>query len=159
LVDGSTYLFRAYHALPPLTRKTDGLPIGCVIGFTAMLFKLMEDLRGDDTPTHMAVIFDKSGKTFRDQIYDEYKPHRPPPPEDLVPQFPLPRSASRAYSLPAIEMEGWEADDIIATHARRAPERGGKVTIVSSDKDGRQLVTTDGRVRMLDTLGRGGNKP
>ena len=159
LVDGSTYLFRAYHALPPLTRKTDGLPIGCVIGFTGMLFKLMEDLRGDDTPTHMAVIFDYSGKTFRDQIYDEYKSHRPPPPDDLVPQFPLTRSAAKAYSIPSIEMEGWEADDIIATYTRLALAAGGKVTIVSSDKDLMQLVTDDGRVRMLDTLGRGGNKP
>src|SRR5690606_30069161 len=159
LVDGSTYLFRAYHALPPLTRKTDGLPIGCVIGFTSMLFKLMEDLRGDDTPTHMAVVFDYSGRTFRDQIYAEYKAHRPPPPEDLVPQFPLTRAATRAYSLPAIEMEDWEADDIIATYTRQALEAGGKVTIVSSDKDLMQLVTDDGRVRMLDTLGRGGNKP
>ena len=159
LVDGSTYLFRAYHALPPLTRKTDGLPIGCVIGFTSMLFKLMEDLRGDDTPTHMAVVFDYSGRTFRDQIYAEYKAHRPPPPEDLVPQFPLTRSATRAYSLPSIEMEDWEADDIIATYTCQAVAAGGRVTIVSSDKDLMQLVTADGRVRMLDTLGRGGNKP
>jgi len=159
LVDGSTYVFRAYHALPPLTRKTDGLPTGCVKGFTEMLFKLTEDLRGEDMPTHFAVIFDKSSKTFRDNIYSDYKAHRPPPPEDLVPQFPLTRAATRAYSIPSIEMENWEADDIIATYVTQAIAVGGRVTIVSSDKDLMQLVTPDGSVRMLDTLGRGGNKP
>ena len=115
LVDGSGYLFRAYHALPPLTRKSDGLPVGCVKGFTEMLYKLMEDLKGDDAPTHMAVVFDYSAKTFRDEIYTEYKSHRPPLDEELVPQFPLTRSATKAYGIPSIELEGWEADDIIAT--------------------------------------------
>src|SRR5437868_14257628 len=104
LVDGSTYIFRAYHALPPLTRKTDGLPVGCVIGFCNMLYKLMDDLKGDDAPTHMAVVFDHSSKTFRDNIYTEYKSHRPPPPEELVPQFPLSRRATAAYSVPSIEL-------------------------------------------------------
>jgi DNA polymerase-1 len=159
LVDGSTYVFRAYHALPPLTRKADNLPTGCVKGFTEMLFKLTDDLRGDDMPTHLAVVFDKGKKTFRDKIYSDYKAHRPPPPEDLIPQFPLTRAATRAYSIPTIEMEGWEADDIIATYVTQAIAAGGKVTIVSSDKDLMQLITTDGKVRMLDTLGRGGNKP
>jgi DNA polymerase-1 len=110
-------------------------------------------------PTHLAVIFDKSSKTFRDSIYSEYKAHRPPPPEDLVPQFPLTRAATRAYSIPSIEMENWEADDIIATYVTQAVAAGGRVTIVSSDKDLMQLVEPDGSVRMLDTLGRGGNKP
>src|SRR5690242_2627393 len=108
LVDGSTYIFRAYHALPPLTRKSDGLPIGCVIGFCNMLYKLTDDLKGEDAPTHMAVVFDAAAKTFRDEIYKEYKTQRPPPPEELVPQFPLARTATRAYSVPSIEMEGWE---------------------------------------------------
>jgi DNA polymerase I len=159
LVDGSTYVFRAYHALPPLSRKADGLPTGCVKGFTEMLFKLTEDLKGEDEPTHFAVVFDKGAKTFRDDIYSEYKSHRPPPPEDLVPQFPLTRAATKAYSLPSIEMLDWEADDIIATYTRQALEQGGKVTIVSSDKDLMQLIDMDGKVRMLDTLGRGGYKP
>jgi DNA polymerase-1 len=125
LVDGSGYIFRAFHALPPLNRKSDGLPVGCVQGFCNMLFKLTQDLEGDDRPTHMAVIFDAKGKTFRDDIYDKYKAQRPPAPEELVPQFPLTRSATRAFSIPSIEMEGWEADDILATYARmgRAPTR------------------------------------
>jgi DNA polymerase I len=140
LVDGSTYIFRAYHALPPLTRKSDGLPVGCVSGFCNMLYKLTEDLRGEDEPTHMAVIFDHKGKTFRDDIYPDYKQHRPPPPEDLVPQFPLTRAATKAFGIPSIEMEGWEADDILATYACMARDAGGKVTIVSMDKDLMQLV-------------------
>ncbi|MDP1732028.1 MAG: DNA polymerase I, partial [Devosia sp.] len=152
LVDGSTYIFRAYHALPPLTRKSDGLPVGCVAGFCNMLFKLTEDMKGDDTPTHMAVIFDYSGTTFRNAMYPEYKAHRPLPPEDLVPQFPLTRAATRAFSIPSIEMDGWEADDIIATYARQAKDAGGKVTIVSTDKDLMQLVEPDGSIRLLDTL-------
>src|SRR3954466_15222073 len=130
LVDGSTYIFRAFHALPPLTRKSDGLPVGCVAGFCNMLFKLTEDMKGDDAPTHMAVIFDHSGKTFRDDIYPQYKAQRPPAPEELVPQFPLTRAATRAFSIPSIEMEGWEADDIIATYACNARREGYKVTIV-----------------------------
>ena len=156
LVDGSTYIFRAYHALPPLTRKSDGLPVGCVSGFCNMLYKLTEDLKGDDEPTHMAVIFDHAGKTFRDHIYPEYKQHRPPPPEELVPQFPLTRAATKAFNMPAIEMEGFEADDIIATYACMAKEAGGKVTIVSMDKDLMQLVEPDGSIRLLDTIPRAG---
>jgi DNA polymerase-1 len=159
LVDGSTYIFRAYHALPPLNRKSDGLPVGCVQGFTNMLFKLTEDLKGEDEPTHMAVIFDHSAKTFRDNLYPDYKAQRPPAPEDLVPQFPLTRAATRAFSVPSIEMEGWEADDIIATYACAARAAGGKVTIVSSDKDLMQLVEPDGSIRMLDTIPRPGQPP
>jgi len=159
LVDGSTYIFRAYHALPPLTRKSDGLPVGCVSGFCNMLFKLTEDLKGENAPTHMAVIFDYSGKSFRSDFYPEYKAHRPPAPEDLVPQFPLTRAATRAFGIPCIEMEGWEADDIIATYATKARDAGGKVTIVSTDKDLMQLVTEDGAIRLLDTLQRPGGPP
>lgn len=159
LVDGSGYIFRAFHALPPLNRKSDGLPVGCVQGFCNMLWKLMEDLKGEDEPTHMAVIFDHSGKTFRDDFYAEYKAQRPPAPPELVPQFPLTRSATRAYNIPSIEMEGWEADDIIATYACQARAAGGKVTIVSSDKDLMQLVEPDGSIRLLDTIPRPGQPP
>ena len=159
LVDGSTFIFRAFHALPQLTRKTDGLPVGCVNGFCNMIWKLGEDLKGDDAPTHMAVIFDYSSKTFREGIYPEYKSHRPPAPEELIPQFPLTRAAAKAFGLPAIEMEGWEADDIIATYACRMRDAGGKVTIVSSDKDLMQLVEPDGSIRMLDTIPRPGQPP
>jgi len=159
LVDGSSYIFRAFHALPPLNRKSDGLPVGSVQGFCNMLWKLMEDLKGEDEPTHMAVIFDHSAKTFRDDIYPDYKAHRPPAPEELVPQFPLTRAATRAFSIPSIEMEGWEADDIIATYACMARAEGGKVTIVSSDKDLMQLVEADGSIRMLDTIPRPGQPP
>jgi len=159
LVDGSGYIFRAFHALPALTRKSDGLPVGCVAGFCNMLWKLSEDLKGDDAPTHMAVIFDYSSKTFRDDIYPEYKAHRPPAPEELVPQFPLTRAAVRAFSIPCIEMEGWEADDIIATYACMARDAGGKVTIVSSDKDLMQLVEPSGSIRLLDTIPRPGQPP
>ena len=143
LVDGSAYIFRAYHALPPLTRKSDGLPVGAVSGFCNMLWKLVREARDTEvgiTPTHFAVIFDYSAKTFRNELYDQYKANRPPPPEDLVPQFGLIRDATRAFGLPCIEMEGWEADDIIATYARQAREAGGDVTIISSDKDLMQLV-------------------
>lgn len=159
LVDGSGYIFRAFHALPQLNRKSDGLPVGCVQGFTNMLWKLMEDLKGEDEPTHMAVIFDAKGKTFRDDFFPEYKAQRPPAPEELVPQFPLTRSATRAFNIPSIEMEGWEADDIIATYARIARAQGGKVTIVSSDKDLMQLVEPDGSIRLLDTIPRPGQPP
>ena len=159
LVDGSGYIFRAFHALPPLNRKSDGLPVGCVQGFCNMLWKLMEDLKGEDEPTHMAVIFDHSGKTFRDEFYAEYKAQRPPAPPELVPQFPLTRAATRAYNIPSIEMEGWEADDIIATYACQARDAGGKVTIVSSDKDLMQLVEPDGSIRLLDTIPRPGQPP
>ncbi|HZY53339.1 MAG TPA: DNA polymerase I, partial [Reyranella sp.] len=159
LVDGSGYIFRAFHALPQLTRKSDGLPVGSVKGFTEMLWKLMVDLKGEDEPTHMAVVFDFSAKTFRDEIYSEYKSHRPPMPEELVPQFPLTRDATRAYSIPSIELEGWEADDIIATYAMQARAAGGKVTIASSDKDLMQLVEPDGSIQLLDTIPRPGQPP
>ena len=149
LVDGSGYIFRAYHALPPLTRS-DGTPVGAVQGFCNMLWKLLEDLKGEDEPTHLAVIFDYSAKTFRNEIYDPYKAHRPEPPEDLVPQFALIREATMAFDLPCIEIEGYEADDIMATYARRAVEAGARVTLASSDKDLMQLV--NGQVTMLDPM-------
>lgn len=159
LVDGSGYIFRAFHALPPLNRKSDGLPVGCVQGFCNMLFKLTQDMDIDEPPTHVAVIFDHSSKTFRDTIYSEYKAHRPPAPEELVPQFPLTRHATRAFSIASIEMEGWEADDIMATYACQAKSRGWKVTIASSDKDLMQLVEMDGSIRLLDTIPRPGQPP
>lgn len=159
LVDGSGYIFRAFHALPPLNRKSDGLPVGCVQGFCNMLWKLMDDLKGEDEPTHMAVIFDAKGKTFRDDFFPDYKAQRPAAPEELVPQFPLTRSATRAFNIPSIEMEGWEADDIIATYACMARDHGGKVTIVSSDKDLMQLVEPSGSIRLLDTIPRPGQPP
>ncbi len=150
LIDGSAFIFRAYHALPPLTRKSDGLPIGAVNGFCNMLFKIIEDRKGDDAPTHVAVIFDYSGKSFRNDIYDQYKANRPPVPEDLIPQFPLTRDATQAFNVACIEIEGFEADDIIATLAFVARDAGGRVTIVSSDKDLMQLV--GGGVEMLDPM-------
>ncbi|MDE9450865.1 DNA polymerase I [Aliiroseovarius sp. Z3] len=150
LVDGSAFIFRAYHALPPLTRKSDGLPIGAVAGFCNMLFKFIEDNTGPDAPTHVAVIFDYSGKSFRNDMYPLYKANRPPAPEELVPQFPLTRDATRAFNIACIEKEGFEADDIIATLAKRANEAGGRVTILSSDKDLMQLV--GGGVEMLDPM-------
>ncbi|RDE09350.1 DNA polymerase I [Pelagibacterium lacus] len=158
LVDGSSFIFRAYHALPPLTRKSDGLPVGAVSGFCNMLFKLGEDLKGENEPTHFAVIFDYSGTSFRNDLYDQYKAHRPEAPEDLVPQFPLTRAATRAFCLPSIEQEGYEADDIIATYACQMRDRGGKVTIVSSDKDMMQLIDDD-HIQMLDTIARPGQPP
>ncbi len=151
LVDGSAYIFRAYHALPPLTRKSDGLPVGAVSGFCNMMWKLLCDMKGDpDQPTHLAVIFDHSEKTFRNDLYDKYKAHRPPPPEDLVPQFALVRDATRAFGVPAIELPGYEADDLIAAYACKVRDLGGETVIVSSDKDLMQLVG-DG-VSMLDTM-------
>ncbi|MDP6872328.1 MAG: DNA polymerase I [Alphaproteobacteria bacterium] len=150
LVDGSAYIFRAYHALPPLTRKTDGLPIGAVSGFCNMLSKLVDDVRDDGEVDYFAVIFDAARKTFRNDIYPEYKAHRPPPPEDLRPQFPLVKRASEAFNLATIEMPGFEADDVIATYARQAREAGMQVTIVSSDKDLMQLV--GGGVVMHDPM-------
>ena len=153
LVDGSGYIFRAFHALPPLTRKSDGLPVGAVSGFCNMLWKLVEETDADtegDKPTHLAVVFDKSSKTFRSDLYPEYKAHRPPAPEDLVPQFPLIRDATRAFGLPSIEMEGFEADDLIATYARAAADAGATVTIVSSDKDLMQLI--GGAIEMMDPM-------
>ena len=150
LVDGSGYIFRAYHALPPLTRKSDGLPVGAVSGFCNMLLKLLNDMGAAQTPTHLAVIFDASGKTFRNDIYDQYKAHRPPAPEDLRPQFPLVREAVRAFDIPAIDLQGFEADDLIATYAVEAAKSGARVTIVSSDKDLMQLV--GGTIDMVDTM-------
>jgi DNA polymerase-1 len=143
LVDGSGYIFRAYHALPPLNRKSDGLPTNAVLGFCNMVWKLMLDAKSTAlgiAPTHFAVIFDYSSKTFRNELYGEYKANRTAPPDDLIPQFALIRQATRAFSLPCIEMEGFEADDLIATYARLAREAGGDTTIVSSDKDLMQLV-------------------
>ncbi|UGY10368.1 DNA polymerase I [Phyllobacterium pellucidum] len=153
LVDGSGYIFRAYHALPPLTRKSDGLPVGAVAGFCNMLWKLLREARDTsvrDTPTHFAVIFDYSSHTFRKEIYPEYKANRSAPPEDLIPQFGLIRQATKAFNLPCIEMNGYEADDLIATYARMAEEAGAEVTIISSDKDLMQLVTPN--VSMYDSM-------
>ena len=154
LVDGSSYIFRAYHRLPPLTNPA-GTPVGAVYGYTAMLWKLADGLDKAEGPTHLAVILDHSSQSFRNELYDQYKANRPEPPEDLRPQFPLIRDATRAFSLPCIEMEGYEADDLIASYAVAATAQGWDVTIVSSDKDLMQLVTPDGvapKVDMLDTM-------
>ena len=150
LIDGSAFIFRAYHALPPLTRKSDGLPVGAVAGFCNMLLRYVEGNTGPDAPTHAAVIFDHSGKTFRNDLYPLYKAHRPPLPEDLLPQFPLTRDATRAFNLACIEVQDYEADDIIATLACQARDAGGRVTIISSDKDLMQLIG-DGVV-MFDAM-------
>lgn len=153
LVDGSSYIFRAYHRLPPLTNP-EGTPVGAVYGYTTMLWKLADDLDAADGPTHLAVILDKESKSFRNEIYPEYKANRPEPPEDLRPQFPLIRDATRAFSLPCIEEQGLEADDLIASYARAAQREGWNVTIVSSDKDLMQLVGEENgaRIDMLDTM-------
>ena len=150
LVDASAYIFRAFHALPPLTRASDKLPIGAVAGFCNMLFKLLEEVKGPDRPTHFACIFDASSHTFRNEMYDQYKANRSETPEELVPQFPLVRRAAIAFAAHALELEGFEADDLIATYARQAEAKGARVTIVSSDKDLMQLVSD--RVVMLDTM-------
>jgi DNA polymerase I len=150
LVDGSSYIFRAYHALPPLNRKSDGLQVNAVLGFCNMLWKLLRDMPPDNRPTHLAIIFDKSEITFRNKLYPDYKAHRPPAPDDLIPQFTLIRDAVRAFDLPCLEQIGFEADDLIATYARLAGERGATTTIVSSDKDLMQLVTD--KVVMFDTM-------
>ena len=151
LVDGSGYIFRAYHALPPLTRKSDGLPVGAVAGFCNMLWKFLCDMKNPaEAPTHLAVVFDASEKTFRTDLYPQYKAHRPPPPEDLVPQFGLVREATRAFGVPALELNGYEADDIIASYACAVRDAGGEVVIISSDKDLMQLVGD--QVSMLDTM-------
>jgi DNA polymerase I len=150
LVDGSSYIFRAYHALPPLNRKSDGLQVNAVLGFCNMLWKLLRDMPPDNRPTHLAIVFDKSEVTFRNKIYPEYKAHRPPAPDDLIPQFSLIRDAVRAFDLPCLEQNGFEADDLIATYVRQACERGATATIVSSDKDLMQLVTDC--VHMYDTM-------
>ncbi|WP_439568436.1 DNA polymerase I [Sphingopyxis sp.] len=154
LVDGSSYIFRAYHRLPPLTNP-HGVPVGAVYGYTTMLWKLAKDLHDADGPTHLAVILDHSSKSFRNDIYDQYKANRPEPPEDLRPQFPLIRDATRAFSLPCIETEGFEADDLIASYAEAAVREGWDVTIVSSDKDLMQLIREPAEgphVDMLDTM-------
>jgi DNA polymerase I len=150
LVDGSSYIFRAYHALPPLNRKSDGLQVNAVLGFCNMLWKLLRDMPPDNRPTHLAIIFDKSEITFRNKLYPDYKAHRPPAPDDLIPQFALIREAVRAFDLPCLEQIGFEADDLIATYVREACERGATATIVSSDKDLMQLVTDC--VTMYDTM-------
>ncbi len=151
LVDGSGFIFRAFHALPPLTRKSDGLPVGAIQGFCNMLWKLLVDMKAaPDAPTHFAVVFDHSEDTFRNKLYADYKAHRPPAPEDLVPQFPLVREATKAFGVPCLELPGYEADDLIAAYACHVRDAGGEVVIVSSDKDLMQLVGP--RVSMLDTM-------
>jgi DNA polymerase-1 len=150
LVDGSSYIFRAYHALPPLNRKSDGLQVNAVLGFCNMLWKLLREMPEENRPTHLAIIFDKSEITFRNKLYPDYKAHRPPAPDDLIPQFALIREAVRAFDLPCLEQVGFEADDLIATYVRIACERGATATIVSSDKDLMQLVTDC--VTMYDTM-------
>src|SRR3954462_6234435 len=159
LVDGSSYIFpaegsssvsRAYHARPPLNRKSDGLQVNAVLGFCNMLWKLLRDMPADNRPTHLAIVFDKSEVTFRNKLYPDYKAHRPPAPDDLIPQFALIREAVRAFDIPCLEQVGFEADDLIATYVREACERGATATIVSSDKDLMQLVTDC--VTMYDTM-------
>ncbi len=150
LVDGSTFIFRAYHSLPPLTRKSDGLPVGAVSGFCNMLYKLLRDVNGENAPSHLAVIFDYSGKTFRNDFFPDYKANRDEPPDDLKPQFSIIRDAVRAFNVACLEMENYEADDLIATYAAQASKKKANVTIVSSDKDLMQLV--DDHVRMYDTM-------
>ncbi|MBL8667816.1 MAG: DNA polymerase I, partial [Rhodospirillales bacterium] len=135
LIDGSGFIFRAFHKLPPLTRP-DGTPVGAVLGFVNMLVKLLQETEAD----HLAVIFDAGRQTFRNDIYADYKAHRPPPPDELIPQFALIREAVRAFAVACVESEGWEADDLIASYAKVAAEAGAEVTIVSSDKDLMQLI-------------------
>jgi DNA polymerase-1 len=150
LVDGSGYIFRAYHALPPINRKSDGLQLNAVFGFCNMLWKLLRDMKAEDKPTHLAVVFDLSEHTFRTDMYPDYKAHRPDPPDDLKPQFGLIRDAVHAFDIPCLEQKGFEADDLIATYVRQANEAGATSTIVSSDKDLMQLVND--RVVMYDTM-------
>jgi DNA polymerase-1 len=150
LVDGSSYIFRAYHALPPLHRKSDGLQVNAVLGFCNMLWKLLRDMKPEERPTHLAVVFDKSERTFRNEMYSEYKANRTEPPDDLRPQFAFIREAVRAFDLPCLEQIGFEADDLIATYVRLACEAGANATIVSSDKDLMQLVNDC--VLMYDTM-------
>ncbi|PWB58770.1 MAG: DNA polymerase I, partial [Bradyrhizobiaceae bacterium] len=150
LVDGSSYIFRAYHALPPLNRKSDGLQLNAVYGFCNMLWKLLRDMKPEERPTHLGIVFDKSERTFRNELYAEYKAHRPEAPADLIPQFAYIREAVRAFDLPCLEQLGFEADDLIATYVREACEAGATGTIVSSDKDLMQLVNDC--VVMYDTM-------
>ena len=153
LIDGSGYIFRAYYALPPLTRKSDGLPVGAVSGFCSMLFKLLQDSRSDDNlqkPTHFAVIFDSARKNFRNEIYSDYKANRSDAPDDLVPQFEYIRKSVTAFNLPSVELINYEADDLIATYTEQILEKDAKVTIVSSDKDLMQLYKKN--VRLYDPM-------
>ena len=153
LVDGSGYIFRAYYALPPLSRKSDGLPTGAVSGFCSMLFKLLEDVRSDDSknkPTHFAVIFDSARKNFRNEIYSDYKANRAEAPEDLAPQFEYIRKSVEAFNLPSVELLNYEADDLIATYAKKITDAGAKVTVISSDKDLMQLVSS--KIRLFDPM-------
>ena len=153
LIDGSGYIFRAYYALPPLSRKSDGLPTGAVSGFCSMLFKLLEDARSDDTkfkPTHFAVIFDSARKNFRNEIYKDYKANRTEAPEDLAPQFSYIRKSVEAFNLPSIELTNYEADDLIATYAKKIISVGATATIISSDKDLMQLVND--KIRIYDPM-------
>ena len=150
LVDGSGYIFRAYHAIRFEPRTPDGTHVNAVYGFCAMLWKLLKEMKPDERPTHLAVVFDKSEKTFRTEFYPEYKAHRPDAPEDLIPQFPLIREAVHAFEIPCLEQAGFEADDLIATYARLACEAKATTTIVSSDKDLMQLVGNG--VIMYDTM-------
>tara|TARA_Y100000590_G_scaffold259058_1_gene290737 strand:- start:28 stop:609 length:582 start_codon:yes stop_codon:yes gene_type:complete len=153
LIDGSGYIFRAYYALPPLSRKSDGLPTGAVSGFCSMLYKLLEDVKSDKgkyTPTHLAVIFDSAKKNFRNEIYKDYKANRTEAPEDLIPQFEYIRKSVEAFNLPCVEMINYEADDLIATYTKKILEKGANVTIVSSDKDLMQLLRSG--VRIYDPM-------
>ena len=153
LIDGSGYIFRAYYALPPLTRKSDGLPTGAVSGFCSMLFKLLEDSKSDNNlqkPTHFAVIFDSARKTFRNEIYADYKANRSEAPDDLVPQFEYIRKSVLAFNLPSVDLINYEADDLIATYTEQILAKGAKVTIVSSDKDLMQLYKKE--VRLYDPM-------
>ena len=153
LIDGSGYIFRAYYALPPLTRKSDGLPVGAVSGFCSMLFKLLEDAKSEENlqkPTHFAVIFDSARKNFRNEIYSEYKANRSDAPDDLIPQFEYIRKSVKAFNLPSVELINYEADDLIATYVEQILDKGAKVTIVSSDKDLMQLFKKN--VRLYDPM-------
>ncbi len=150
LVDGSGYIFRAYHALPPLTRKSDGLPVGAIAGYCNMLYKLLADMTDEHDPTHFAVVFDKSEQTFRKELYPDYKAHRPDPPDDLKPQFAYVRAATRAFNVACLEVDGYEADDIIACYAKEIERQEGEVVIISSDKDLMQLVSDS--VSMFDSM-------
>ena len=153
LIDGSGYIFRAYYALPPLSRKRDGMPTGAVSGFCNMLFKLLEDSKSDDNKekaTHFAVIFDSARKNFRNEIYSNYKANRAEAPEDLIPQFDYIRKSVEAFSLPSVELINYEADDLIATYCEKIIKEGAKVTIVSSDKDLMQLYKKN--IRIYDPM-------
>src|SRR5262247_3043674 len=150
LVDGSGYIFRAYHAIRFEPRTADGTHVNAVYGFCAMLWKLLKEMKPDERPTHLAVVFDKSEKTFRTEMYKKYKANRPPPPDDLIPQFPLIREAAKAFNVTVCELGGYEADDLIATYARMAIEAGATCTIVSSDKDLMQLIRPG--VAMMDPI-------